>query len=241
MYGVIKAHKPEKDYPMRVVVSTVGSWAYVISSHLVSLVQPTLDKNKTRLKNSKSFVAQSKRWNLSATETQVSYDVVNLYPSVPLKEATCVLLDLLKSDEELKQRTKLKIPEIKNMLELCLSKCYFIWNNEIHMLKDSGPIGLSIMVVMAEAFLQVLEAKAINDALHIQPPPNPLSFCRYVDDSHSRFEKEEYADKFLDVLNKQHPEIQYAIEKESTEKKLQFLDLNVINNGEGKYEFSIHS
>ena len=96
------------------------------------------------------------------------------------------------------------------------------------------------MVVMAEAFLQVLEAKAINDALHIQPPPNPLSFCRYVDDSHSRFEKEEYADKFLDVLNKQHPKIQYTIEKESTEKKLQFLDLNVINNGKGKYEFSIH-
>ena len=88
------------------------------------------------------------------------------------------------------------------------------------MLKDSGPIGLSIMVVIAEAFLQVLEAKAINDALHIQPPLNPLSFFRYVDDSHSRFEKEEYADKFLDVLNKQHPKIQYTIEKESRPKIL---------------------
>ena len=239
MYGVVKAHKPEKNFPMRVVVSTVGSPAYGISSHLVNLVQPTLDKNKTRLKNSQTFVDQAKTWDIGATETQVSYDVVNLYPSVPLKEATSVLLDLLKNDQELKKRTKLTIPEIKKMLELCLSKCYFLWNDEIHLLKDSGPIGLSVMVAMAEAFLQVLEAKAINGALQEQPPVSPLSFCRFVDDSHSRFEKEEQAYDFLKILNSQHPKIQYTIEKESTEKKLQFLDLTVINDGTGKYNFSI--
>ena len=239
MYGVIKAHKPEKNYPMRIVVSTVGSPAYGISSYLVDLIQPTLDKNETRLKNSKSFVEKAKNWTIGTNEVQVSYDVVNLYPSVPLKEATVVILDLLKGDQELKTRTKLKIAEIKNMLELCLSRCYFIWNDEIHVLKDSGPIGLSIMVVMAEGFLQVLEAKALEDALHQQPSISPLSFLRYVDDSHSRFEEEEYSDQFLEVLNRQHRNIKYTIDKESTDKKLQFLELIVANNGEGKYDFDI--
>ena len=97
------------------------------------------------------------------------------------------------------------------------------------------------MVVMAEAFLQVLEAKAMNDALHLQPPLTPLSFFRYVDDSHSRFESIESADKFLDILNQQHENIKYTIERESPDsKELQFLDIKVINRGTGKYEFDVY-
>ena len=107
------------------------------------------------------------------------------------------------------------------------------------MLKDSGPIGLSIMVVMTEGFLQVLEANAIEDALHLQPPLTPLSFFRYVDDSHSRFHDTNSADTFLEVLNKQHPRIKYTIEKENEEKELQFLDIKVMNKGLGNYEFDV--
>ena len=241
MYGTVKAHKPEKGYPMRIVVSTIGTPPYGISAYLVNFIQQTLNKNKTRLKNSVSFVNEAKNWNIGIDEIQVSYDVVNLYPSVPLKEATSVMIDILNNDfDSIKQDTKLEISEIKMLIELCLSVCYFIWNNEIHLLKDAGPIGLSLMVVMAEAFLQVLEAKAIDDALFYQPPIKPLTYIRYVDDSHSRFENLELAEKFLSLLNNQHPRIQYTIEKENGNKELQFLDINVINNGTGKYEFDIY-
>ena len=239
MYGTVKAHKPEKDYPMRIVVSTIGTPPHGISAYLVNVIQHSLDKNGTRLKNSTSFVEVAKNWRVSPTEVQVSYDVVNLYPSVPLKEATIVILDLLRQDPDLSKYTKLGITEIKMLIELCLSKCYFIWNDEIHMLKDSGPIGLSIMVVLAEGFLQVLEAKAIDEALHQQPPVIPLSFYRYVDDSHSTFESMNRADMFLDVLNKQHENIKYTIEKENEKKELNFLDIKIMNKGEGKYDFTI--
>ena len=121
-----------------------------------------------------------------------------------------------------------------------MSECYFIWNNKIYKLKDSGPIGLSIMVVMAESFLQILETNAINDALYLQPPLQPLSYYRYVDDSHGRFQNIDDANKFLQVLNKQHQKIQYTIEKENEKKELQFLDIMIINNSKGKYEFNIH-
>ena len=33
LYGVIKAHKPEKDFPMRTIVSTIGTAPYGISKH----------------------------------------------------------------------------------------------------------------------------------------------------------------------------------------------------------------
>ena len=44
LYGVIKAQKPEKDYPMRTTVSTVGTAPYGTSKYLVDIVQPTLTK-----------------------------------------------------------------------------------------------------------------------------------------------------------------------------------------------------
>ena len=180
MYGTVKAHKPEKNHPMRLVVSTVGTPPHGLSAHLVKIIQPTLNKNPSRLKNSAAFVDIAKNWEISPTEVQVSYDVVNLYPSIPLKRATKVIIDLLQQDEDLSRRTKLKIPEIKLLIELCLSKCYFLWNDEIHLLKDSGPIGLSLMVVMAEGFLQVLEERAIHEALHMQPPTAPLTHYRHT-------------------------------------------------------------
>ena len=144
---------------MRIVVSTIGMPTYGISEYLVNFIQHILNKNETCLKNSQSFVNEAKNWNISTDEVQVSYDVVNRYPSVPLNEATCVILDILNNDTELKQHTKLTISEIKMLIDLCLPKCYFLWNDEIFELKDSGPIGLSLMVVIAEAFLQVLGKK----------------------------------------------------------------------------------
>ncbi len=87
MYGLVKAHKPEKNYPMRLVVSTIGSPPYGLSSYLVRIIQHTLDKNPTRLKNSAAFINEAKTWSISPTEVQVSYDVVNLYPTVPLKKS----------------------------------------------------------------------------------------------------------------------------------------------------------
>ena len=240
MYGAVKAHKPEKNYPMRIVVSTIGTPSYGISQYLVTIIQQTLNKNETRIINSQSFVRKASNWDISPEEVQVSYDVVNLYPSVPLKEATTVILDLLNNDTELKNKTKLNIMEIKTLIEICLSKCYFLWNDEIHKLQDSGPIGLSLMVVIAEGFLQVLEAKALADALYHQPPINVLSFYRYVDDSHARFEEKDSAKDFRDILNNQHKKIQYTIDYENENKVLEFLDVKIINNGTGKYEFDIH-
>ena len=122
-----------------------------VSEHLI---QPTLNKNDTRLKNSHSFVEKAKTWNISNDEVQVSYDIVNLYPSVPTKEATTIIIDMLARDNDLKSRTKLDINEIRQMINLCLATCYFIWENEIYEQENSGPIGLALMVVIAEAFLQ---------------------------------------------------------------------------------------
>ena len=108
----------------------------------------------------------------------------------------------------------------------------------MRVLKNSGPIGLALMVVISEAFLQRLEDKAIQEALATNLAP--LTYKRYVDDSHARFEIVHQSHSFLNILNKQNRAIQYTMEKEDQSQKLNFLDVTIINTGAGKYEFKIH-
>ena len=51
LYGTIKAHKPEKNYPMRIIVSTIGTPANGISKYLVQIIQPTLNKSNNKIQN----------------------------------------------------------------------------------------------------------------------------------------------------------------------------------------------
>ena len=238
MYGMVKAHKPQKDYPMRAVVSTIGTPMYGTSKYLVNLLQPTLDKNDTRLRNSTSFVDKARTWNIDASEHQVSFDVTALYPSVPIKKAIDAIMDMLQADfDSVSSRTNLSLLDIKNLLELCLGTCYFMFDDHIYTIEDAGPIGLSLMVVIAEGYLQHIESNALRNA--ITNGCGPLSYLRYVDDSHARFEIETQVDEFLLELNQQDPRIQYTVDREENG-CLPFLDVRVINNRQGKYEFDVY-
>ena len=58
LYRVVEAHKPEKNYPIRTIVSTIGTAPYGTSKYLVDIIHPTLN-NKHRVINSSSFVNEA--------------------------------------------------------------------------------------------------------------------------------------------------------------------------------------
>ena len=165
--------------------------------------------------------------------------MVALYPSVPISKAVDAVMDILREDfTAVSARTKLDLADIKVLIELCLNKCYFLYENSTYVIEDAGPIGLSLMVVMAEAYLQQLETKSLKTAAEQQVAP--MTFKRYVDDSHARFSNRDDATRFLDILNGQDPQIQYTIETEDDNKTLAFLDVNICNAGGGSYEFNVY-
>ena len=92
--------------------------------------------------------------------------------------------------------------DIYEIAELCLRECYFLWNNEIRILKNSGPIELSFMVVLSESYVQNLEHKAIAEALTLNLAPK--TYRQYVDDTHARFTSKEQSREFQNILNKQN-------------------------------------
>ena len=51
---------------------------------------------------------EAKKWNISPYKIQTSFDVVNLYPSVPVDEAVAIIIEVLNNDiDDLRKRTKL--------------------------------------------------------------------------------------------------------------------------------------
>ena len=215
-----------------------------MSKYLVKIIQPTLSKSPVVVKNAKEFVEEAKTWKIEPNEIQVSYDVVALYPSVPVKKAIINLMDMLSKDyEDFRTRTILKLEHVKQLLDVCLNQSYFLWDKQIHSLKDSGPIGLSLMVVLAESFLQMIETNAISIASNRISPVNPITHKRYVDDSHDRFMTKNNSEEFLEILNDQDDRCQFTAEYETiTQDKsyLNYLEVTTINNKKGQYEFKVY-
>ena len=79
-----------------------------------------------------------------------------------------------------------------------------------------GPIGLSVMVVLSESYLQNLEK--YSTALDLTFGIAPKTFRRYVDDSHARPGSRNNAAEFLNILNSQGLWIQYAMKYENDDK-----------------------
>ena len=128
---------------------------------------------------------EAKEWNISPNEIQTSFDVVNLCPSVLIDEAVAVIIEILNNGiNDLRKRTKLTLTDIQKFIEFMYS--YFIFDNRVRILENSGPTGLTLMVVISEAFLQSLKDKAMQETLATNLAP--LMHKRYVDDSHARFE-----------------------------------------------------
>ena len=111
----------------------------------------------------------------------------------------------------------------------------FLCSHEIWKLDDSGPIDLSVMVVLSDCFLEMFEERSIAIALTLHTTPKTWKRC--FDDSHAKFQNKAQSLTFLDVLNTQDPAIQYTIEFENKCKQLYFLDGATKINESNFYDF----
>ena len=104
----------------------------------------------------------SKTWTIDQNEVQMSFDVVNLYPSILVKEAIYIVTMMLRSDPSLEQRTKLSVDDIRQptsdgtlLVQMLLSvERKYLFTQEFSFNRR-----LTLMVVMAESFLQHHEKK----------------------------------------------------------------------------------
>ena len=102
-------------------MSFIGSATYELSKFLKNVLSPLLGNSVHTVKNSIEFIKMIESVRINQYESQVSFDVVSLFTSVPLEAARTIVLDRLSNDSTLEDRTTLSIAELTEALDLCLT------------------------------------------------------------------------------------------------------------------------
>ncbi len=232
-FGQLKIHKPEK--PLRPIVSSRGSPTYNLAKHLTKLLHPLVGKTPHHVPNSAGFIDIIKGIELQTSDVLVSFDVKSLFTNVPTDKACQITKSVLEQDKTLTNRTSLTPDQIHDLLLTCVKSTYFQWREVFYRQALGTPMGSPISQVLANIFMGDFEQKALGTARL-----KPKLWLRYVDDtfiiwSHGL----EKLDDFLSHLNRQHPNIQFTMETETSD-SLPFLDVLISKRADGSLAHSVY-
>lgn len=230
LYGLIKLHKI--NHPIRPVVSFISSPVATLAQKLNKILINNINFSpKFTLKNSYDLIEKTKNIKLPNNSKFVSFDVTNLFTKVPVKETIDIIKNLLTQ----KTVNPVVASEILNLLEICISKNYFIFNNKLYNQTDGLAMGNPLSPLLADIFMDNLE----NKISKLNNFKNCLYWFRYVDDILIAFTgTDRQLNKFFKEVNNIHPQIKFTMEVE-TDKCINFLDLT-IKNCSNKHDFSIY-
>uniref|UniRef100_A0A5S6QPK8 Reverse transcriptase domain-containing protein n=1 Tax=Trichuris muris TaxID=70415 RepID=A0A5S6QPK8_TRIMR len=211
LYGLPKIRT--EGVPIRPVITTINTVTSRLCTYLKDIINPLLGTRLSHVKNSKEFVTEIRNVSITDRDIMVSYDVKNLFTSIPIECTLNRLEELLSRDETLKNRTKLNPHHVKELVSFCTSEAnFFRFQRNFFLQKNGAPMGSSLSPAIAEIFMEYLEELAFynNDNTFY-----PKIFKRYVDDIFAIIERGK-EDAFLGHLNGLFPEeIVFTIEKET--------------------------
>jgi len=157
---------------------------------------------------------------------QISYDIHQLYPSIPVQETLNITHLELINDKTLKDRTKWKPKQIINLLEICIEETHFYdFQGNIWTQTDRLAIGKATSGALTDIYMNWYEEEYIFNPMR----NNFIPFCweRQKDDVYCLWQfGEENHKKFLLYLNTNEKRIQWTQETEK-EKTLPFLDTSL--------------
>jgi hypothetical protein len=217
VYGMPKLHK--EGTPLRVIFSFCGSPTYLIARLMSKILQPLHGKSESFVRDSSHVCDVLKDLTLGSDEVLVSYDVVNLFGSVPAQEAVNMALARLEKDDGLKSRTNLSFESCGLLLKLCIESNYFKCNGTFYK-TFTCPIGSPLSPALCSVFMEEFEMKTLRASAIIV-----RLWKRYVDDILAVVRKGE-EELLLQCLNNGHPNIEFTFEKEE-DGRICFLDIEL--------------
>ena len=230
--GLPKIHKD--DIPLRGIVSTVGTPYERLSRYLIPILKSLQGRSGLYIKNSRELKERVKDWRIERNEMLVSYDVKNLYPSIPISEALELVEVLLKGNPKLYEVTPMSAGSIMAILKWMFSLTYCeYWGK--HYVLNSGPIGLGATGEIAIIYMEEFQIKAVKES------PYPLlQWFWYVDDSETKCKTDE-SEQILEYLNKIEPNVIVFTKEDEKDNILPVLDLKqTVNRRTKKIECTVH-
>lgn len=231
LYSLIKLHKD--NYPIRPVVSFCTAPSVKISKMLINLIRNHCNFTpKFSIKNSYELVDKIKNVTIPPNGKLVSFDVSNLFPSIPPLD-TINLVEKLLAKNNVNPIIK---QDILQLLSVCLKQNYFQFDNKIYTSCKGLIMGNPLSPLLAEIFMDNIENIIYQNNNFSK---QFLYWHRYVDDILVCFlGTNRQLNTVLEYINKIHPNITFTSELEINN-SINFLDLTItkINN---KHDFSIY-
>lgn len=233
LYGLPKIHKPS--CPIRPVVSFTNSPSYKLFSCLNSILRDNCElNNPCSLRNTFDLTEKLSDYIIPPESRLISFDVVNLFPSVPTNECISLVRNNLFKSNMLTHH----VLDICSLLGLALEQNFFKFNNNFYKQKTGLAMGSNLSPFLAEIFMSNLENNHITNNNPFKD--NILFWFRYVDDCLVLFNgDDEILGTFLEYLNSLHNNIKFTFEIESDNFSLNFLDL-LITRKDSHFEYAIY-
>ncbi len=232
LYGSPKIHK--EGTPFRPIVDYTGSMGYPTSRFLADIVGPLVGENDHNVNNSKELAEELGELLVEEGYIFNSHDVIQLFTKTPIEDALEITRDRLKNDKTLKDRTKLDVEDIIDLLRFVLTTTYFLFDGVLYRQKFGAAMGSPVSPIIANLYLEDLESKAIESA---PAEMKPKLWKRYVDDILDLIKKDKVKD-MNDHLNT-IDETGSTYEPES-EQKIAFLDTLITRRDDGSVKLGVY-
>ena len=200
IYGLCKVHKD--NYPLRPVVSMVGTAEYELAKFMDSWIKPHIPCSYM-LNSTATFIDRIKSFVFQKTHILVSFDVISLFTNIPLKETIDMVCDYVYRSD-----SKPPFPKetFKRLLEIATGG-YFLYKYTLCCQVDAG-MGSPLGPTLANFFLAHFETKFMADQLDFAPD----LYLRYVDDIFCVFKSHAHVLRFLEFLNSLHQNLKFTYE-----------------------------
>jgi hypothetical protein len=116
------------------------------------------------VKNSGHFVQLLKAVNLQSQDMLVGFDVVSLFPNVPVDETLQIIENKFHNDDKLAELSILQVEAIMELLEVCLRIAYFQVDDKFFQQKNGMAMVNSLSAIVSKIFTEQFEKLALDSA-----------------------------------------------------------------------------
>ena len=220
-YALIKTHK--ENNPIRPIVSTQGSVLYKLSKSLANILSKSVGKiSDSHVINNLDLIKKIKGIEdiIDYDYELISFDVVNLYGSIPINELLEFLEEYL--EENPSRGGGLTSKQVIDLIKLIGENSVFTFNGKIYKQIFGLSMGNSLSPVLANLYMEFFEMKILRKIKSAN-----IYWLRYMDDVLCFFPKNLNLNLFFEQLNNLSNCIKFTREREQNG-QIAFLDVRLL-------------